>query len=310
MIAALCSRAAEKAIRRMSMRRAFPVVALCVFSAGQLATGAGWGTARAGEAPVTLEVLSALRAERDFRKESLRVDGDPFAGTAALVPVGGIAIADAIGLLRRGYEIPLCTEWDLDAHDAPPPIQFSIHEGERLVDALDSLEEASGGTARWRLLEGRIVITVRAAHEVEVPGMLDQIVEVAIEETSLRDALLELEASFNEQHRYGLPFLLGLGCDIADAQARVPYRLSGRMTLREAILGLLSQMDDPWATYSLTQYGGRAAQNRVLIRTRPCAEVRDALIRIEASGERRNQYQQAIDEARAAAEREQQNLEN
>lgn len=251
-----------------------------------------------------LEALLTQRAERGFRKESLRVDGNPLAGTAALVPVGGISVEDAIGLIRRAYEVRLCREFDIAVPGGLPPIHFSIHEGQRLVDALDALEEASGGVARWRLLEGRIVVTVRAEHEVDVPGMMDQIVEVFIEESRLMDALLALEASFNEQHRGDIPLILSLNCEWSEEPDRELYWLSGAMTVREAVLRLLAQMDDPSATYSLLRSGGRVNQVSVSISTQPCGR-RDAFpIEFEASRERRLQYQQAIDEARAAAERE------
>ena len=269
----------------------------------------GMGSLATSEAPMTIETLNDLRAEQDHTKESLDAILNPDDGSITMVPLIGNTFSDAVGLIRDAYKIPICIEYDCPPGEVPPPKPYRIEVNQSLLSALDELSALWGdGLVEWRLMEGRIVVTARAANDLGTPAALDKTVKVDMEAFTLAEALGALEIAFNEQHRDGLPIIISLACvnvEIFDNEKPLEaYHLSGNFPMREALLYLLQQTGNTSSFYNFAQQGGHRVRlyNRVRILMHPCQEdpMFDRVIFSEDLLDRLERYWRAIDDAQSA----------
>jgi hypothetical protein len=145
----------------------------------------------------------------------------------------------------------------------------------RLIDALDQLKVNSGGYVSWRLLEGRIVYTIYAEETLGNPVTLDRRLNLDIAASELGEALMALEAAWNSQYR-DRPLLISCGCANVNLELPLtpqPLRLSGTMTVRNALIEILKAANDPWMTYTVAENGKPGSERvywAIRISVKPC----------------------------------------
>ncbi len=210
--------------------------------------------------PVTAETLIELRAAEhvpvfDYQLVETEIGAVPV--TDNLATRLGATVA-----LKKAYPVPMCLEFAYlsgpgDAFRFP----FAIEANERLVDALDKLEERSEGSVKWLLLRGRIVMyddDQNRAGKVE-PYIMERPIRVHIDADLLEEALEQVETAYDTQHgdipfvvQPPLPWLL-LQSRPTDTGER--GRFTGEMagSLREVVLALLDEMRDPALCYGLSE---------------------------------------------------------
>ncbi|NLN94215.1 MAG: hypothetical protein GX130_13035 [Candidatus Hydrogenedens sp.] len=208
-------------------------------------------------APVTPEMLLSLRARQgmDVSKDPLNVS--PVMDEGQIVPTtrkeNKATFDSAAYFLMRAFDIDISFEIavDLEFSNEKRSFYYSVGINERLFDALEKLVEASEGYIRWRLLDGRIVLTAMPDDDRITAG--DRILQVDIDAATMGEALSQLERAYNEQYT-DVPFIF----DTRDHKffhsntaAGDRFRVQGQNTLRDIIISLLNQWNPIKAYYRL-----------------------------------------------------------
>ena len=191
--------------------------------------------------PARVETVAPQPVETDQGVVDLNIDGMSDQGSVPLT------------LWKAFPTVPLCQEWAPSGES--PRFPFAVEANERLVDALDKLRENSDGFMDWALLHGRIVVTAKApASEI-----MDRLVRVDVTAKTLQEAFEQVEAAYNE--RYSdmpvlasplYPRLLSKGrTDVLGETS--PFELQTEGSLREVVLTILEQTEDPAICYSLSE---------------------------------------------------------
>lgn len=268
-------------------------------------------------APVTLEVLESLRSPTALGAQSVEVHGIDAEGRPYGEVLEGVRWSDTPGLFRRAYGLRPCVEYDPGSEELPP-MRFQIDAGQRLIDALDSLENASKGKVLWRLLEGRVVITGLPPTSSTASATLDQEVDLDLRAVTLGDALRALEVAFNLQSDE-MPIIIAAVCNNLSVE-KVHFtkldtgalKIQGRTKMRNALLAALNATAQPQLRYTASQrIAHESGEIYLLIRvwTHPCRDAFESTLEREAFMEelqaqrtRSVSYQAAIDARRAARE--------
>ena len=191
--------------------------------------------------PARVETVAPQPVETDQGVVDLNIDGMSDQGSVPLT------------LWKAFPTVPLCQEWAPSGES--PRFPFAVEANERLVDALDKLRENSDGFMDWALLHGRIVVTAKApASEV-----MDRTVRVDVTAETLQEALEQVEAAYNERYS-DVPVLVRptpprlMLKTRPDVQARTAlFELQTEGSLREVVLTILEQMEDPAICYGLAE---------------------------------------------------------
>lgn len=209
-------------------------------------------------APVTPEMLLSLRAHHgmDVSKDPLNVT--PVVEDGQIVSLerkeNKATLDSAESYLARAFDINICSE-------GAPHTQFSkldyvldynIEMNERLVDALDRFVEASNEHISWRLLDGRLVLSVSSKDDSFPIG--DRMMQVDIDAATIGEALSQLEDAYNEQYT-DVPFAFYTRDHTffhSNAITGNRFRAKGQDTLRNIVISLLNQWDPAQASYSLS----------------------------------------------------------
>ena len=208
--------------------------------------------------PATLETLTTFRAEKAekiSRYEMVETD-------RGLVPEPSelASMISAIGALQRSYPVPVCKEYAYKTNQkVGTRFPYSIEANERLVDALDKLEENSGGILQWYLLHDRIIISEQPTmgKEDEI-YIMDRPIRVTIEADLLEEAFIQVEAAYNKLYA-DLPFVIMplepylMLQGHPDASDGGKFELQMEGSLREVILTLLDQLQDIDTLYGLSE---------------------------------------------------------
>ena len=124
------------------------------------------------------------------------------------------------------------------------------------MDALDKVENVSDGLVRWMLLHERIVLSATGPVPRDEFHVMDWPLEVDIEADTLLGALEQIEAAFNETYPDSPPLIVKPLYVQLDLQGRPEgagqtgtFLLRTESTLREAVLSVLDQMEDPAVCY-------------------------------------------------------------
>lgn len=278
--------------------------------------------AMGGGSGITLDMLSELRAERAHLHEGYSFHGFDANGRPVLAPREDMEFSTGVANLSRIYGVPFCVEYEYHTAERPTMPALNIRTGQRLVDALDDLADASNGLADWRLMDGAIVIRFRARVEEAHSPLLDRVLLADIQAYSLEEALLAFEEAFNatEPGPPRIPLIISALCGelagrfhdrVKDTGA--PFTIRGEATARDMLLSIVSFLGAGETRYSMVLAGSpeSASHARLHLYSVPCDDRHrpvEELERLEREfaerDERRLQYQQAIDEARASAERE------
>lgn len=213
--------------------------------------------------PVTPETLSALCSstrveEFDYQPRVIETGG--------VVPVsdGMSTQGSAIRALQAAFRVPVCVEWAIRnrppvGHDDTPRFPFAVEANERLVDALDKLKRNSSGFLQWALLHERIVVSAQPATKDGDTGIADRVITVVIEADTFEEALEQIEAAYNRQYS-DIAFVVSP--DSPRLMFKGPAAVAGRAgkfllkeeaPLREIVLAVLDQMQDPAICYSLSE---------------------------------------------------------
>ena len=208
-------------------------------------------------APVTPELLLSLRASQgmDVSRDPLNVT--PIMQEGQLVSVerkwDKAALDSAMFFLTQAFDIHISYEKAVDQEFSAEKrsFEYSVGVNERLVDALEKLVEASEGYIRWRLLDGRIVLTAMPDDDRITAG--DRTLQVDIDTATMGEALFQLEKAYNEQHT-DVPlafYTRDYGMFHSRAVKDDRFRVKGQDTLRNIIISLMNQWDPAKAYYSL-----------------------------------------------------------
>lgn len=239
-----------------------PAATGCIFLCIGMLNAAASSLEPAPVAPlpaVTPELLTSLRAPARIEK----VDYQLVETERGPMPVSdGLSTHhSAIRALRAAFPVPLCKEFvygDQEIRDRKATLRFpfAVEANERLVDALDKLEEISDGLVRWMLLHERIVLTATGPVRRDEFHVMDWPLEVDIEADTLLEALEQVEAAFNKTYPDSPPLIVHSHYVQLDLQGRPEgsgqtgkFLLRTESTLREAVLSLLDQMQDPAVCY-------------------------------------------------------------
>ena len=215
---------------------------------------------KAQNAPITPDMLTELRAfiTVNASKPIVTIENNELVGLEETED--NASVIDAILALQKAFNIRISRE----SHPQVSQdlrFSYSITANERLVDALNNLVMSMGNKICWRLLDGRIIVT-EITSEKEVPDVqaCDRVVDVNINGESIYDALLQLEAAYNDQHP-DIPLVVTAPSYRAvqkslEMKAGNPnlFVLIGADTLRNHILGLLDQFNQPFSDYSCAVY--------------------------------------------------------
>ncbi|MCK5861229.1 MAG: hypothetical protein KAH38_02005 [Candidatus Hydrogenedentes bacterium] len=217
--------------------------------------------AKAHNAPITSEMLTGLRAFKTVNASRPIVTLDENKQVVGIEETGDNAsIVNAIFALKEGFNIAISREYH---PEVPNDIRFlySVTANERLVDALNNLVTATGNRICWRLLEGMLVVTeIENGKRVSEVQACDRVVTANIDGESIYDALLQLEAAYNEQHP-DIPLLIRAPFypvvqKSLEMKAENPalFVLAGSDTLRNHFLQLLDQFNQSFSDYSSAVY--------------------------------------------------------
>lgn len=213
--------------------------------------GASWSLAPGAKIP-NLTNLSDAERELALRTmaESIKEDGNSDQESAIIA-------------VRRAFPtVSLCRElaWYPPGSDAPR-FPFAIEANERLVDALDKLKQNSNGFVDWMLLHQRIVICTQSPAVKGEQYVMERTVQVDIQADTLLEALDKVEGAYNDQYPDAPPIvvtLLSFPTALFEG-APGPEGKSGKLSLktadslREIVLTVLDQMQDPALRYHMTE---------------------------------------------------------
>jgi len=223
--------------------------------------------------PITPDMPTSLRAAERIQEYSYEL----VQTSRGLGPITD-GMADqgaATRTLTKAYPVlPVCQEWAYapSAGDSSR-FPYAVEANERLVDALDKLKQNSNGFLQWMLLHQRIVVTARPLANKGETYIMDRSVRVEIEADTLLHALEQLEVAYNNRYPEDQPLsfdpvylhLLMKGPSEGSAQAG-KLVLKMEAPLRELVLALLDEMQDPALCYSLADTsleGNRFFQLRI-----------------------------------------------
>ncbi|HPG69926.1 MAG TPA: hypothetical protein PLO37_24000 [Candidatus Hydrogenedentes bacterium] len=214
------------------------------------------------DAPVTVEMLTALRAQERVAAETRRTGTDR-EGKPYVVEADGTTQVYATLALRKTYNVPCCVEFAPSKPEVRFP--FVIEPNQRLVDALDALKQKSGGFAQWRLLHGRIILSYGQPGKEGEMAVMDRPVKMELSAATWREAMLQIESAYNEQYD-DMPLVVHVICP--ESNDEVPILGEGKgealeieteASLREIVLSILDKIGDPRITYTSGAVSGSSA---------------------------------------------------
>jgi len=205
-------------------------------------------------APVTVKTLTELRATCRVEKIAYRLTETP-QGTNPTTD-GGATQGQAVSAIKEAFQIPVCQEWAYQAASGEGPrFPFAVEANERLVDALDKLKQNSNGFMQWMLLHERIVVTAQAPASRGGPYIMERSIRVEIDANTLEEALEQVEVAYNKQYSDMPPLLTDpfLPSLVLRGPPTGKFSLKLEGTLREVVLDVLDEMQDPALCYSLAE---------------------------------------------------------
>jgi hypothetical protein len=201
-------------------------------------------------------MLTSLRAPARVQKdayEAVQTDAGP---TVSQLD-GMCNQLFAMLTLGEAFKVPYCFECVHPARS--PKFPFAVESNERLVDALDKLKQNSNGFFEWMLLHQRIVLSAQPPAGKNAIYIMDRPISVQIGAETLQAALEQVEAAYNKQY-FDLPLVVLPTSPRLVPKARPEasgetgkFVLKQEGTLREAVLAILDQMQDPAVCYGLSE---------------------------------------------------------
>jgi len=217
-------------------------------------------------APVTLDMLTNLRAKNsyDVSRHPLRAivsyEGDRLLTTDQVTSIeykkNNATISSACSVLRSTFDIPISYEGAPQdpSFGSTYTFDYKVQANERLVDALNRLVEATNDQLQWRLLEGRLIMTVVPEEQAETTLIGDRQVQVNIQADTFGDALQQVENAYNQQHT-DIPLAVHISnYEVAHKSAtqKSGLVLEGNYPLRSIVVKLLNQVDALQAEYFIS----------------------------------------------------------
>lgn len=219
----------------------------------------------AADAPITPEMLTTLRARgsadasRHHSSAIVTFKGDRLMTRDQITSIefkeNNASISTARMEMERVFGLPISAEGPPHLSDfgTAHKFDFKISANERLIDVMERLVKATDNQVRWRLQQGRLILTTTPREQEGLLPIGDRKVQVDIRADTYGDACLQLELAYNQMYA-DIPLRISMfSYDVAHmpANGADDFQVQGEYPLRNIIVDLLNQTGIYQSNYNL-----------------------------------------------------------